>query len=427
MIKFFRKIRQRMITENRFSKYLLYATGEIVLVVIGILIALQINNWNQDNIQKKNLDDILKSIANGVQLDLRELQLLSKARTNIGPKVDSISGGYIYSNRNSLNIEEASYINFAFTNILNTIQFKSNLSAFESLKSSTYFSKLQGTDLALLLSTYYTAAEGIRSSEEGYNETIRNLWQEWEAAYRNNGASLFMNPWDAGDFDVVGPRFLEILRNSATVDIFEQGFQERRADLFYQEQILLGKKLIQMIRGSQMNFDPQTEVELGGILFSLGDVNLVSLVFNGEIPSSFELRYAASGLFRNYFQKEEDYISILYPENAYEWGSVYFAVNALSGRVNEMDFSPFSKVIIEMKGNLGGENIEVAMKDVNDPPDGSETRIKYTLTDEWKTYEIDTKDFVTADLKSIMVPFAFIFLGPTGQNIHVRSIQFQKN
>ncbi|MBK8498941.1 MAG: hypothetical protein IPL52_09020 [Flavobacteriales bacterium] len=46
MIKFFRHIRQRMLNENRFSRYLLYAIGEIVLVVIGILIALQINNNN---------------------------------------------------------------------------------------------------------------------------------------------------------------------------------------------------------------------------------------------------------------------------------------------------------------------------------------------------------------------------------------------
>ena len=47
MIKFFRKIRQNMIKENKVSKYLLYAIGEIILVVIGILIALSINNWNE--------------------------------------------------------------------------------------------------------------------------------------------------------------------------------------------------------------------------------------------------------------------------------------------------------------------------------------------------------------------------------------------
>ena len=57
MIKFFRKIRQNLLSENKFSRYLLYAIGEIVLVVIGILLALQINNWNE------NRKDILLSKA----------------------------------------------------------------------------------------------------------------------------------------------------------------------------------------------------------------------------------------------------------------------------------------------------------------------------------------------------------------------------
>ena len=58
MIKFFRKIRQGLLKENKFSKYLLYAIGEIILVVIGILIALQLNNLNDQkkiNMQEKKL------------------------------------------------------------------------------------------------------------------------------------------------------------------------------------------------------------------------------------------------------------------------------------------------------------------------------------------------------------------------------------
>ncbi|AUC80895.1 DUF6090 family protein [Lacinutrix sp. Bg11-31] len=66
MIKFFRKIRQKMLTENKFSKYLLYSVGEIVLVVIGILIALSINNWNEskkDRVQEiKNFKNIQQDI-----------------------------------------------------------------------------------------------------------------------------------------------------------------------------------------------------------------------------------------------------------------------------------------------------------------------------------------------------------------------------
>ena len=58
MVKFIRKIRQRLLSENKFSKYLIYAIGEIILVVIGILIALGINNWNE-NWKKKDEEKII--------------------------------------------------------------------------------------------------------------------------------------------------------------------------------------------------------------------------------------------------------------------------------------------------------------------------------------------------------------------------------
>ena len=53
MLKVFRNIRRQLFIEKRFSKYLIYAIGEIVLVVLGILIALQINNWNANNVKKQ--------------------------------------------------------------------------------------------------------------------------------------------------------------------------------------------------------------------------------------------------------------------------------------------------------------------------------------------------------------------------------------
>jgi hypothetical protein len=54
MINLFRKVRQKLINENSLSRYVLYATGEILLVVIGILIALQVNNWNEDRKNRKD-------------------------------------------------------------------------------------------------------------------------------------------------------------------------------------------------------------------------------------------------------------------------------------------------------------------------------------------------------------------------------------
>lgn len=58
MIKFFRKTRQKLLSGNKFNKYLMYSLGEIILVVLGILIALTINNWNE-NSKKLNEEAIL--------------------------------------------------------------------------------------------------------------------------------------------------------------------------------------------------------------------------------------------------------------------------------------------------------------------------------------------------------------------------------
>jgi len=68
MLRFFRQIRQRLLTDNKFSKYLLYAVGEILLVVIGILIALQVDNWNEDRQEA----DKIKAQLTSLLRDLRE-------------------------------------------------------------------------------------------------------------------------------------------------------------------------------------------------------------------------------------------------------------------------------------------------------------------------------------------------------------------
>jgi len=66
MIKFFRRIRKQLLTENKFSKYLLYAIGEIALVMIGILLALQVNNWNEERktrkIEKRMLEELVENL-----------------------------------------------------------------------------------------------------------------------------------------------------------------------------------------------------------------------------------------------------------------------------------------------------------------------------------------------------------------------------
>ena len=75
MLRFFRHLRQRLLTENRFSKYLLYAIGEILLVVIGILIALQINKWTEWNQDRQTEKEILQNLSENLKLNIAALQV----------------------------------------------------------------------------------------------------------------------------------------------------------------------------------------------------------------------------------------------------------------------------------------------------------------------------------------------------------------
>ncbi len=83
MLKFFRRIRQKLLTEHKFSKYLLYAIGEIILVVIGILIALQVNNWNEERKARNDEIEVLKSVKKDLTNTVEEFKFLNEIRDKV--------------------------------------------------------------------------------------------------------------------------------------------------------------------------------------------------------------------------------------------------------------------------------------------------------------------------------------------------------
>ena len=81
MIKFFRKIRYTLMEQNKTGKYLKYAIGEIVLVMLGILLALQVNNWNEARKATKQEVKILTELKNDLATNQNEI-IESYVRTN---------------------------------------------------------------------------------------------------------------------------------------------------------------------------------------------------------------------------------------------------------------------------------------------------------------------------------------------------------
>ncbi len=90
MINFFRKTRKKLVDDNKSLRYARYAVGEIVLVVIGILIALQINNWNENRLLGKKEIHILKSFETQFQNDVSQLDESLKFYDGASKSIDNI-------------------------------------------------------------------------------------------------------------------------------------------------------------------------------------------------------------------------------------------------------------------------------------------------------------------------------------------------
>lgn len=169
MIKFFRKIRQQLLTENKFSKYLIYAIGEIILVVIGILIALSINNWNENKKVEKVEQVILNDLKAEVESNIEALdnltsyhrKLLADAITiqNIQSNLDRRKS---YTSDSIINIAAnlAGHYFYAKKGILNSILSSGQINSIENRELKNLLGSLTDIIEEKMVSTKYVKDVG---------------------------------------------------------------------------------------------------------------------------------------------------------------------------------------------------------------------------------------------------------------------------
>jgi len=157
MIKFFRHIRKSLLMENKTSKYFKYAIGEIVLVVIGILIALQINNWNEQRKENKLEQDYYCKLLEDVQQDL--IQVNNQIANTVN-RIDACNNvlQMLQSPNPKLDILMQETLN-ALSLITYTI--RPNNAAFEDLKSSGNLNVLKDNNIKTSVIDYYSMLEGM--------------------------------------------------------------------------------------------------------------------------------------------------------------------------------------------------------------------------------------------------------------------------
>jgi hypothetical protein len=183
MLPFFRQIRQRLLTDNppdqasragKFSKYLLYAVGEILLVVIGILIALQVDNWNTEKQEHRELKGYLSNIANNVTSDLEQLNELLAYR---GRSREGSRSYMALIEKDPMPAEEilSFFENYGQHLAIYEVYFHPDKSGYEALKNSGYLGKLQGSDIETQLYRYYGQILAIQEQETSVNTFVEEM------------------------------------------------------------------------------------------------------------------------------------------------------------------------------------------------------------------------------------------------------------
>ena len=132
MIKFFRKIRQNLLAENKLGKYLTYAIGEIVLVVIGILIALTINNGNEERKATKRERLLLKEFKTSIERDFSNFDLQYDPR--LERKKSGLDSLYYYMHSDEV-IHDSLFIKF-YIKMRQGIRLGHDAGPYEALKST---------------------------------------------------------------------------------------------------------------------------------------------------------------------------------------------------------------------------------------------------------------------------------------------------
>lgn len=168
MINFFRKKRSNLIFNKSYKKYLFYATGEIVLVVIGILIALQINNWNELKKEKAVEVKTLREISDAIGSDLYDIN-------------ENIIGFSYRINAYKVlleHIEDNSPWDDELRESINQIKgittFISNIGPYETLKSRG-LTTITNDTLRLKIASYYDIEyDKLYTKESSYHEHFTN-------------------------------------------------------------------------------------------------------------------------------------------------------------------------------------------------------------------------------------------------------------
>ena len=418
MIPFFRNIRKKMADDNRPLKYMRYAFGEIILVVIGILIALQINYWNGN--RKNNATELI--FLKGLILNLdTDITALNSVISRNNGKISSIT----YISDLFYEQDEAKIGSPLKNHVLTMwgVEIYSNQSfVFDGIKSSGKLNLIKSDTVLFEILRYYHTSNEFLSVQQLNNSNINNLMFE----------PFFRNKMDINS--ILEPLFPEHSRaefGDLDYSFFNQDTKSYEVKEFRNSLsgikgvIGLNNTYLKNLRTQAINLKSLIEVYMNTnektIKTPLGQSHILA---NGK--SEFhEIEIQDGADLNNWSEIDSNKINIRYPKEL-GYGVIRFVDSKIKNSLaTRIDYSGYTSISLELKGDIGGESVFIAFLDTDDFADGSETRVPLVLSDRWETYEIDL-DMYQATNFNALIESPVIVLLSEAVSFSIKNIEFKK-
>ena len=441
----YRWIKRETFMNREFSKYLWYAIGEILLVVAGIIIALQIDTWYDDKQSHERLDDYLENIAQSVADDIRRLQQLKSIRATTIFNSNSTFLATVNSeggNTDWYNAALTASANAALQKAQEKLNFTASSGSYRALESSGLISKLSDTTLESMLYDYYRTVDRIAKIEEDVNNVIRELTLRFQTETARGLPQIFLREplllWQDGNVEsenakTLRERYWALLTDTVTQSLFRTTMNQAVMQE-YEHLLSLGRQLGKRI-GNELG-DAGLNADYEGI-----DVYSADSPFGPPILlEAGEPEYHSYGVFTaptaDSSRFDHVYSTLWIEDNALNarylggqpWAYLYFKYGPIDIRVERItkDYSMYDRIRLEVKRDSSTQcsDLRLEIKDIDDAEKGGLRNVPLALTPEWQTYTVNLAEFVEADLTRLNVVAGFLFASPQPCSIAIRDVRY---
>ena len=429
-------------------RYVWYVLGEILLVIAGILIALQIDAWHENNQRQARLAEYLENIAQNIDGDMQRLQQLktTRAETIFSSFSTFLATSFIengYTDWFSAALTSSARV--ALENAQRKLYFVADSGSYRALESSGLISELSNTQIESMLYDYYRTVDRINNIEQDLNNVIGELTLRFQTETAKDLPQIILREplmlWQSDNSDnpdeteILRQRYWKLLTDSVTHSMLRSTMNQP-VMREYEHLLSLGRQLVNRIyetlgRAAANQVADDIFVSGSGIghpvLIEAGRPGYHSYgIFTAPAAlgeqTTFDLVYSNIWI-------GDDALNVRYA-GGQPWAYLYVkygAIDILFERFSN-DYSGYDRIRLELKRDASTEcsDLHLEIKDIDDAEKGGLQSVPLALTPDWQVYTYKLDTFVEADLTRLNVVAGFLFDSPLPCSFSIRDVRYLK-